>query len=390
MFGLERYLGLLSFQHDLNGNRAQFGRVQMQLSFLDALGGQPLLPNTRQALQVAAADAWADPTAVHHPGRRAALLLDAARSSIATSLSQCSAGPAVRPEDIWFAPSVEAARGHALADARGPLALGSVEVAALLDVADQRPGSIVLPVDSCARVDSTALAQEAGAGRAVCLQVANAEVGTIQPRGSLGGLSPVLADATQCIGRITLPSEWTTLWASARDWGGPAGVGILVVRAGHPRPSAAAGAWLGGFPNVPAAVAAATALEVLLPHVAAEHDRARDMVDGIRERVAESVPDVEILGDPSSRLPHIVTFSVLYASGEALATALDRHGFTVASGSACAADHQRPSHVLTAMGAFTGGNIRISLPYGCTQATVDDFLALLPTVVADLRKEAGA
>ncbi len=358
--------------------------------YLDSLGGQPMLAAAHRALQVAAADAWAEPTALHHPGRRAAMLLDAARSSIATSLSRCSAGPAVRPEDVWFTPSVEAARAQALADAGGALALGSVEVAALLDAADQRPGSIVLPVDSLGRVDSAVLGQEAGPGRTLCLQVANAEVGTIQRREPLSELAPVLADATQCIGRVTLPPEWTTLWASARDWGGPAGVGILVVRAGYPRPAAAVGAWLGGFPNVPAAVAAATGLEVLLPHVAAEHDRARDMVDGIRERIAQTVPDVEILGHPTDRLPHIVTFSVLYASGEALATALDRHGFSVASGSACAADHQRPSHVLAAMGAFTGGNIRLSLPFGCTQATVDSFLAILPSVVHELRKEAGA
>jgi cysteine desulfurase len=62
----------------------------------------------------------------------------------------------------------------------------------------------------------------------------------------------------------------------------------------------------------------------------------------------------------------------------------------VASGSACAADHQRPSHVLAAMGAFTGGNIRLSLPLGCTQATVDAFLAALPTAVDELRRDVGA
>lgn len=358
--------------------------------YLDCLGGQPTFPVARRAFEAAAADAWADPTALHHPGRRAALLLDAARASVATSLSQCSAGPALRPEDVWFAPSLEAARQYALGYANGALALSSVEVAALLDEADDRPGSIVLPVDAYGMVDGTALAREAEQGRVLCLQVANAEVGTVQRRESLSALAPVLSDATQCIGRITLPAEWTTLWASARDWGGPAGVAILVVRAGHPRPPAAEGAWLSGFPNVPAAVAAATALESLLPHMSAEHDRARDMVEGIRTRIEGAVPDVEILGHPSDRLPHIVTFSVLYVSGEALATALDRHGFSTASGSACVADHQRPSHVLAAMGAFTGGNIRLSLPYGCSQATVDDFLGVLPTVVADLRKEAGA
>jgi hypothetical protein len=44
---------------------------------------------------------------------------------------------------------------------------------------------------------------------------------------------------------------------------------------------------------------------------------------------------------------------------------------------------------LVAIGAFTGGNVRISLPFGCTQATVDGFVDALIESVALLRIEAG-
>jgi cysteine desulfurase len=94
-------------------------------------------------------------------------------------------------------------------------------------------------------------------------------------------------------------------------------------------------------------------------------------------------------GDPAGRLPHIVTFSCLYIDGEALVTELDRAGFSVSSGSACASDTQQPSHVLAAMGALTHGNVRVSLPRGTTQQSVDGFLAVLPDIVGRLRSRAA-
>ncbi|CAB4864266.1 unannotated protein [freshwater metagenome] len=103
---------------------------------------------------------------------------------------------------------------------------------------------------------------------------------------------------------------------------------------------------------------------------------------------AGAIPDVEVLGDPVDRLPHLVTFSALYVSGEALVTELDRLGIAVSSGSACVAESARPSHVLAAMGAFTGGNVRVSLPFGCTEATVQRLIDALPAAVAHARGEA--
>ena len=94
------------------------------------------------------------------------------------------------------------------------------------------------------------------------------------------------------------------------------------------------------------------------------------------------MPDVEVVGDPVDRLPHLVTFSCLYVDGEALLHALDRAGFAVSSGSSCTADTLRPVHVLEAMGVLTHGNVRVSLHRECPTEDVDRFLAVLPGVVA--------
>ena len=75
--------------------------------------------------------------------------------------------------------------------------------------------------------------------------------------------------------------------------------------------------------------------------------------------------------------------------GEALVTELDRRGFAVGSGSACTSSALEPSHVLAAMGALTHGNVRLALPREVTAADVDRFAAVLPEVVADVRRTTG-
>jgi cysteine desulfurase len=184
------------------------------------------------------------------------------------------------------------------------------------------------------------------------------------------------------------------LSASAHKWGGPPGVGVLVVRKGtrwqspYPTDEREAGR-TPGVVDVPAVVAAAAALRAVAAEAADEAVRLGALVDRIRATVAATVPDVEVVGDPVHRLPNLVTFSCLYVDGEALLHALDRRGFAVSSGSSCTSSTLRPSHVLKAMGVLSHGNVRISLHRGTSEAEVDRFLAELPGIVADLRAEAG-
>ncbi len=353
--------------------------------YLDAVGGQPMLPAARSALAAAADQAWADPAAIHHAGRRARLLLESARASIATSLAGLGQAQ-VRAEDVWFASSVQAARRAALAGVPGPLAVNAIDPLDLLELGAGR--AQVVGVDARGRASVDDWGALARPPALACLQAANPEVGTLQPVAEVAALGmPVLMDATQAISRSLLPDGWALATAAAADWGGPAGVAILVSRPGSPwqRPPGLPTAWVDGAPDVAAAVAAAMALEACVPAWRAEADRARAAIDAIRA-AAGAVPDVEVVGDPRERLPHVATFSALYVAGEALVSAFDRHGLAVASGSACL-QADRPSHVLAAMGAFTGGNVRVSLPFGFAEATVERFVAVLPEVIAATRRE---
>lgn len=262
---------------------------------------------------------------------------------------------------------------------------------------------VELAVDRTGRVAADEVAAALAPDTAlVCLQSANHEVGTEQPVEEVAALCreaevPLLVDAAQSLPWGPVPGAWSLLTASAHKWGGPPGVGLLAVRKGTrfapqgPRDERESGR-SAGFENIPAVVAAAASLRALRadPGAGEEADRLRRLVDRIRARVPELVPDVEVAGDPVRRLPHLVTFSCLYVDGEALLHELDRAGFSVSSGSSCTSSTLTPSHVLRAMGVLSEGNVRISLPYGTAEAEVDRFLEVLPRVVRSVRERLDA
>jgi cysteine desulfurase len=221
-----------------------------------------------------------------------------------------------------------------------------------------------------------------------CVQLANAEVGTRQPFPEVLQLArsqgvPVISDATGIISHENLPQDFDVLIAPARDWGGPPGVAIMITHGQFRwRPEEAPDrGWIGGFPDIPAAVAAAVALEESSQwEISAQ--QSRKLIDEIRNSLAGmEVLGIHCTGDANNRLPHIVTFTIKGAAAGALVTELDKRGIYVASGSACTADSRMPSHVLQAMGIPHESSIRISLPSSCSPEEIETFLDVLPDAI---------
>jgi cysteine desulfurase len=369
------------------------------MAYFDAASTEPLHPVARTALTHGLAEGWADPARQYHDGRRSRMLLDAARETVASVLG-------VRPDEVAFTTSGTQAVQLGVAGVLGGrrrvgshVVVGAAEHSSVLHSVDGGDVSVV-PVDRTGRVDVKAFGDALRDDTALaCLQSANHEVGTVQPVGEVAELCrargvPLLVDAAQSAGRLSVPDGWSVLTASAHKWGGPAGVGLLVVRKGtryvSPLPyDERESRRVPGFVNVPAIVAAAMSLGAVATEGADEDRRLSGLVERIRIRVPELVPEVEVVGAPLDRLPHLVTFSCLYVDGEALLTALDKAGFAVSSGSSCTSSTLTPSHVLQAMGVLSQGNVRVSLPRGAKEEDVDRFLAVLPQVVAEVRSAAG-
>ncbi|MFE9770290.1 cysteine desulfurase/sulfurtransferase TusA family protein [Streptomyces sp. NPDC005931] len=375
------------------------------MAYFDAASGAPLHPVARQALMASLDEGWADPARLYREGRRARMLLDAAREAAAEAV-EC------RPDELVFTTSgtraVHSGTAGALAGRRRVgrhLIVSAVEHSSVLHAAqvhEAEGGTVTeVAVDRTGAVAPSAYAEALRPDTALaCLQSANHEVGTVQPVAEVAEACrvagvPLLVDAAQSLGWGPVRGDWSLLAASAHKWGGPSGVGLLVVRKGvrfapqgpvDERESGRAA----GFENLPAIVAAAASLRAVRAEAAEESARLRELTDRIRAGVPDRVPDVEVVGDPERRLPGIVTFSCLYVDGETLLHELDRAGFSVSSGSSCTSSTLTPSHVLKAMGVLSEGNVRVSLPAGTPREEVERFLSVLPGAVAGTREKLGA
>ncbi|MEV7325612.1 aminotransferase class V-fold PLP-dependent enzyme [Streptomyces sp. NPDC093970] len=375
------------------------------MPYFDAASATPLHPVARQALLAALDDGWADPSRLYREGRKARMLLDAAREAAAEAVG-------CRTDELTFTTSgtraVHTGMAGALAGRRRTgrhLIVSAVEHSSVLhsaEVFEAEGGEVTrVPVRRTGAVDPESYADALRSDTALaCLQSANHEVGTVQPVAAVAEACraagvPLLVDAAQSLGWGRVEGDWSLLTASAHKWGGPSGVGLLAVRKGvrfavqgasDERESGRSP----GFENLPAVVAAAASLRAVRAEAEREAVRLRELTARIRARVPELVPDVEVVGDADRRLPGVVTFSCLYVDGETLLHELDREGFSVSSGSSCTSSTLTPSHVLRAMGVLSEGNVRVSLPAGADGADVDRFLDVLPGVVAGVREKLDA
>jgi cysteine desulfurase len=367
--------------------------------FLDSSSGEPMLAEARRAWLDGQQAGWGDPVRLHRPGRLAAQAMDQAREVVAAAVG-------ARPDEVIFTTSgVHASQAAVLGLALGRRRVGSRIVTTAIDHSSVLAAAAAAGVPDAVDVDHeghvdlerwSAAVGSAGTA-AACIQVANHEVGTLQPYAEAAEICqraevPLVVDAAAALGRLDLSDSggWSVLTGWAGAFGGPASVGVLVIkknarwRAPYPTDDYQGGRWP-GVPDVPAIYAAAVALDRWLRDGRTVAGRQHDLVDDLRAGIVQQVPDVDVAGDPVRRVPHLLTFSALYVDGETLTLELDKAGFAVASGSACSASSEHPSHVLAAMGALTHGNVRIGLTWTTTAAQISQFLAALPPIVSGIR-----
>ncbi|WP_143615443.1 aminotransferase class V-fold PLP-dependent enzyme, partial [Streptomyces sparsogenes] len=159
------------------------------MPYFDAASSAPLHPVARQALLAALDEGWADPARLYREGRRARLLLDAAREAAADAVG-------VRPDELTFTSSGTRALHDGIAGALAGrrragrhLVHSAVEHSAVLHAAaahEAAGGTVAeVPVDRAGRVApgayAAALRAAPGPTALACLQSANHEVGTRQP-----------------------------------------------------------------------------------------------------------------------------------------------------------------------------------------------------------------
>lgn len=261
-----------------------------------------------------------------------------------------------------------------------------------------------LPPDRHGRISAEQV-REAITERTTLISVmhGNNEVGTLQPVEEIGRLARERGilfhtDAVQSVGQLPLqvrqmPCDLLSM--SAHKVYGPKGVGVLYRRMGVPLVTQVTGGdqeygLRSGTENVSGIVGLGRALELAYEALQqGEPERERALRDRLVRGVLEGIPDAELTGHPTERLPNNASFRFPHIEGEPLLLNLDMRGIWGSSGAACASGEIEPSHVLLAIGYSrqeAHGALRLTLGRENTAEEIEQVISVLPPLVESLRR----
>ncbi len=383
----------------------------MHTIYLDYSATTPVDPRVYAAMRPYFEVDFGNPSSVHRAGQRAERAVEKSRETVAGVL-HC-----LQEEIVFTSCGSEsdnlALRGAAFAARaeRGAkwILTNRTEHPAVSRTAEQlafQHGFEVewLPVDKFGRLDPTIVAS------AIChetallsVMLANNEIGTVNPLPEIARLChayqiPIHSDAVQAAAYYDLDVgvlNVDLLSLGAHKFYGPKGVGVLYVRKGIPmQPQQTGGGQEGGLRagthNVPFIVGLAEALRLTAEERAERIEHVLPLRERIIGTVLEEIPEAQLTGHPTFRLPGHASFVFKDADGNTLLQLLDAGGFACSSGSACKTGSPKPSEVLLAIGLpreWALGSLRVTVGKQTTPEQVDHFLQVLPGLVEKARKK---
>lgn len=375
--------------------------------YLDYAAATPMDPEVVDAMLPYFTDAFENPSAPYAAAR-------AVRADVEDARAACAHAIGARPGNVTFTAGATEANNLAFA-AAGPdahVVVDAVEHESVLACAAAAGGGCaVVGVGPDGRVSAADVAAAiTPATRLVSVELANGEVGAVQPvreiarvvaaerdrRLAAGEREPIWlhTDASQAAGSLavnvgTLGCDMLTL--SAAKIYGPKQVGLLWSSDDVAlRPLVLGGGQENGVrsgtENVAGVIGFAKALELTAARRGEEARRLARLRDRLQRALCGEFGWAVVSGPRQGklRLPGLLHISFPGLEARRLVIALEREGVSVGTGSACAASKMRSSHVLAAMGApaeVAAGSLRITLGRPTTEADVDYAAAAIARAV---------
>ena len=370
------------------------------IAYLDNAASTPLCSEAVEAMAPLHRELYANPTGAHKMARDTRRRIDDARDVMAEALGS-------KPGEIVFTGG--GTEGDNLAVVGRHMTVGGVAVCsaiehhAVLEPVEHLGGRVVA-VNSAGVIDLDALAAALDdAVTVVSVMLANNETGMVQPLGQVAEVVRASApnavlhtDAVQAFPWLdvaALAAGADLISVSAHKFGGPKGVGALVVRdrvelsplllgGGQER------GLRSGTHNAAGIAGMGAAAEVVLKSRAEQVMRLADLRDRLADGVLTEVPSVIETGERSGKVAGSAHLCFEGIESEALLFLLEDAGVYASAASSCSSGAQDPSHVLAAMGydrMLAGGSLRLSLGYETTYTDIDRALSVIPDAVARLR-----
>ena len=370
--------------------------VQETRVYLDHAASSPM-PAAVQTAMTEALGRPGNPSSLHGSGRDARRRLEQARESVAADLG-------ARPGEVVFCSGGTEANNLALLGAAGrtgEVLVSAIEHVSVIEARRALGARVrVLDVDAAGRVEPATVASAIGpASRLVSVMWVNNETGVVQPVAAIAEVARragVLAhsDAVQAVGH--LPVDFTAsgldlLSLSAHKFGGPVGIGALLVRRGVALDPPGFGGGQeaklrSGTVPVALAVGLAAALRESTERLASEAVRLGDLGARLAAGLG-SLPGV-VVNTTTPATPAIVNATFDGVRADDLLLLLDAAGIDCSTGSACSAGVHQPSEVLLAMGcslAAASGSLRFSFGPSTTTTEIERVMAVLPEALVSAR-----
>ncbi len=382
-------------------------------SYLDHAATTPMRPEAVEAMLPFLSGNFGNPSGSHAESRRARRAVDDARDQVALLLG-ADPGEVVFTSGGTESDNLAIAGGLEAAVATSPtpataLVCSAMEHHAVLNACRalaRRTGAELREVrtgkDGIIDLDALAEACTPEVGL-VSVMTVNNEIGTVQPIGTVAAVvrhrSPaalVHTDAVQAVPWLDvreLTAGADLVAVSAHKFGGPKGIGALVVRDGtvvHPLHHGGGQERdrRSGTHNVAGIVSMAAALAATDSDRPSTVERVGRMRDRLGDGLLCTVAGTSETGERSARTAGHLHLRFAGIEAEALVVLLDEAGVAVSAGAACSSGAVEASHVLESMGLqreeATGG-IRFSLGVTTTEADIDHALAVVPGAVGQLR-----
>jgi cysteine desulfurase len=375
-------------------------------TYLDHAASTPMRAEAIEAMTPYLDHMYANPSGSHRFAREARKALDEARDLVAATLG-------CKPGEVVFTSGGTEGDNHAILGAvrrlGGVAVCPAAEHHAVLHCVEHVNG-VVVRVNNVGTVDLDDLqrvleaATEEQPITVVSVMAVNNEVGSITPMRDVARIVRRYApnailhtDAVQAACWVDL-REITplvdALSLSAHKFGGPKGVGVMVIKTGKNLEPLIFGGGQerdrrSGTHNVSGIIATAKALEVTDKTRAEESVRVTKLRDRLVDEIRAQVDGVLETVPREHRVPGVAHICFSGLENEALLFLLDQADVYASAASACASGAMEPSHVLEAMGverSWSNGALRLSLGHTTTDAEIDLAVSAIVSAVNQLRR----
>ena len=375
-------------------------------TYLDHAASTPMRAEAIEAMTPYLDHMYANPSGSHRFAREARKAIDEARDLVAATLG-CNPG-----EVVFTSGGTEGDNAAILGAVRrlgGTAVCPAAEHHAVLHCVEH-VGGVIVRVNNVGTVDLEDLqrvleeATEEQPITVVSVMAVNNEVGSITPMREVARIVRKYApqallhtDAVQAACWVDM-REITplvdVLALSAHKFGGPKGMGVMVIKAGkHLEPLILGGGQerdrRSGTHNVAGIIATAKALEVTDATRQEEIVRVTQLRDRLVDEIMQALDGVLETVPREQRVPGVAHVCFSGLENEALLFLLDQADVYASAASACASGAMEPSHVLEAMGierSWSNGALRLSLGHTTTEHDIDTAVAAIVSAVNQLRR----